>query len=311
MAIGPEFSPPARALIVAAALVILVIGLQLASPVLAPILLNQQFGEWLEAAGVATAESIPSALDPAATIGALRRFLSSLVGLLAQGALVLLAVVFILLEAPSLPAKFKVAFNLDPEGKQRIQQAFGAINRYMLIKSLTSLATAVLLYLWLLFLGVDFAVLWALLAFGLNLVPFVGSVLMTIPPTLLALVQIDLGTALLVVLGSLVVNTGIGNILEPRIMGRGLGISTLAVFISLLFWGWMLGSVGVFLSVPLTMALMVALDASPYTRPLAVLLGPELKGVPTAEWGDPPSIPEPIPSTDAGQRVVAGSKPDP
>ncbi|MGE5153589.1 MAG: AI-2E family transporter, partial [Bdellovibrio bacteriovorus] len=266
------------------------------------VLLSQELGEWLEAVGVASAESVPTALDPAATIGALRRFLSSLGGLFAQGALVLLAVVFILLEAPSLPAKLKVAFNLDAEAKRRIQQVFDAINRYMLIKSLTSLATAVLLYLWLRILGVDFAVLWAILAFALNFVPFVGSVLMTIPPTLLALVQIDLGTALLVALGSMTVNTVIGSILEPRIMGRGLGISTLAVFISLLLWGWMLGSVGVFLSVPLTMALMVALDASPYTRPLAVLLGPELKDVPTEDWDNRPLIPEATPLTTTAER---------
>ena len=369
------FTPPARALVTAAALVILVVGVQIASPVLAPILLavfiavvatpplrwlrqhgwpkwlalfvvvfvlldlgsilvllasgaiegfrsnlpsyqerlvllSQQLGEWLEAAGVATAESVPSALDPAATIAALRRVLSSLGGLFAQGALVLLAVVFILLEAPTLPAKLKIAFNLDASGKRRFQQVFDAINRYMLIKSLTSLATAVLLYLWLRILGVDFAVLWAILAFALNFVPFVGSVLMTIPPTLLALVQIDLGTALLVALGSLTVNTVIGSILEPRIMGRGLGISTLAVFISLLLWGWMLGSVGVFLSVPLTMALMVALDASPYTRPLAVLLGPELKDVPTEEWDARPLIPEPAPLTTAEQLVEREQKPE-
>lgn len=369
------FAPPARALMTAAALMILVVGVQLASAVLAPILLavfiavvatpplrwlrqhgwpkwlalvlvvfvlldlgsilalwatgaiegfrsnlpsyqerlvllSQELGQWLEAVGVASAESVPSALDPATTIAALRRFLSSLGGLFAQGALVLLAVIFILLEAPSLPAKLKVAFDLDADAKRRIQRVFDAINRYMLIKSLTSLATAVVLYLWLRILGVDFAVLWAILAFALNFVPFVGSVLMTIPPTLLALVQIDLGTALLVVLGALTINTIIGSILEPRIMGRGLGISTLAVFISLLFWGWMLGSVGVFLSVPLTMALMVALNASPHTRPLAVLLGPELKDVPMADWEDRPLIPDPAPLTRARQRTERGERPD-
>ena len=69
----------------------------------------------------------------------------------------------------------------------------------------------------------------------------------------------------------------IGNVLEPRIMGRGLGISTLAIFIALLFWGWLLGSVGMFLAVPLTSALITALDASPYTRPLAILLGPAIE----------------------------------
>jgi AI-2 transport protein TqsA len=358
MSTHPGFTPPARALITAAALVVVIAGVHLAAPVLAPILLaafvavvatpplrwlqrhgwpkslalvivvfvlldlgslltliasgaiegfrdnlpsyqerlvllSRELGEWLEAAGVATAESVSSVFDPAQTIGVIRRLLSSVGGLFAQGALVLLAVVFILLEAASLPVKLKVAFRIDAEGERRFRQIFDAVNRYMLIKSLTSLATAVLLYLWLRILGVDFAVLWAILGFILNFVPFVGSVLMTIPPTLLALVQIDLGTALLAALGSMTVNTVIGSILEPRIMGRGLGISTLAVFISLLFWGWMLGSVGVFLSVPLTMALMVALEASPYTRPLAVLLGPELKDVPDAEPEARPQIPEP------------------
>ncbi|MFY9976518.1 MAG: AI-2E family transporter [Chromatiaceae bacterium] len=361
------FTPPGRALLVAAALVIVITGVHLAAPVLAPVLLavfiavvatpplrwlqshgwpkwlalvivvfvlldlgsilallasgaiegfrnslpsyqerlvllSQELAGWLEAAGVTTGEAMPSVFDPAQTIGVLRRFLSSLGGLFAQGALVMLAVVFILLEAPGLPAKLKVAFDLDDAGKRRFRQVFEAINRYMLIKSLTSLATAVLLFLWLRVLGVDFAVLWGILGFVLNFVPFVGSVLMTIPPTLLALVQIDLGTALLVALGSLTVNTVIGSILEPRIMGRGLGISTLAVFLSLLFWGWLLGSVGVFLSVPLTMALMVGLDASPYTRPLAVLLGPEVREAPSKPQ------PAPLPEETGGKRHGAESR---
>lgn len=145
-----------------------------------------------------------------------------------------------------------------------------------MIKSLASLATALCIWVWLWVFGIDFAVLWAILAFLLNFIPFVGAILMTIPAVLLALVQTDLLTMLLVALGYLVANTVIGSILEPRIMGRGLGISTLAVFLSLLFWGWVLGTVGVFLAVPLTMALIVALESSPQTRPIAILLGPEV-----------------------------------
>lgn len=103
-----------------------------------------------------------------------------------------------------------------------------------------------------------------------------GAFLMMIPAVLLALVQTDIQTALLVALGYLTVNTVIGSILEPRIMGRGLGISTLAVFLSLLLWSWVLGTVGAFLSVPLTMAIIVVLEASAQTRPIAILLGPEL-----------------------------------
>jgi predicted PurR-regulated permease PerM len=150
-----------------------------------------------------------------------------------------------------------------------------SINRYMVIKTLASLATAFFIWIWLWYLGLDFAILWGLIAFLLNFIPFVGAILMAVPAVLLALVQTDIQTTLLVALGYLVVNTAIGSILEPRFMGKGLGISTLAVFLSLLFWGFVFGTVGVFLSVPLTMVLIIALDASPRTRPIAILLGPD------------------------------------
>ena len=146
----------------------------------------------------------------------------------------------------------------------------------MRIKSLTSLGTAACVWLLLTFMGIDFAILWALLAFFFNFVPVVGNVLMMIPAVLLALVQGGVGTAITVAIGYLVINTVIGNVLEPRIMGKGLGVSTLAVFVSLLFWGWLFGTVGMFLAVPLTAAVVIALDASPYTRPLAILLGPDI-----------------------------------
>jgi predicted PurR-regulated permease PerM len=153
----------------------------------------------------------------------------------------------------------------------------------MLIKSLTSLGTAVCVWLWLWFLGIDFAVLWAVLAFFLNFIPVVGNIVMMIPAVLLALVQADVSTAIWVAAGYLVINTVIGNVLEPRIMGKGLGISTLAVFIALLFWGWMFGTVGMFLAVPLTAALIIGLDASPHTRPIAILLGPAIEPEPESE----------------------------
>jgi predicted PurR-regulated permease PerM len=120
-------------------------------------------------------------------------------------------------------------------------------------------------------------------SFLLNFIPFVGAFLMTIPAVLMAIVQTDLPTTLLVALGYLVANTVIGSILGPRIMGHGLGISALAVFLSLLFWGWVLGTVDVFLAVPLTMALIVALEASPQTRPIAILLGPAVTQKPETE----------------------------
>jgi predicted PurR-regulated permease PerM len=239
------------------------------------VLLTAQFADWLERLGVeGSREAVPGLFSPAEIVGLTRALLASLSGIVAEGLLILLTVVFILLEAPTLPAKLKVAMNTTADADGRFQQLFDSINRYMMIKTVTSLGTAVCALAVLKLLGIDFAILWAILAFFLNFVPFVGSVLMAIPALLVALVQTDVQTTLLVAVGYLVINVAIGSYLEPRIMGRGLGISTLAVFLSLLFWGLVLGKIGMFLSVPLTMAMKIALESCPQTRPIAVMLGP-------------------------------------
>ncbi|MBK5965854.1 hypothetical protein CCR95_17655 [Thiocystis minor] len=244
-------------------------------------LLSQQFGGWMEGIGVENSTAaVPDLMDPNQVMNAVQRLLSNASGIFATGLLVLLTVIFILMEVPTMPAKLKAAFHLTEAGNARLRRLLDNINRYMRIKVLTSLATACCVWLLLIFFGVDFAALWAVLAFFLNFLPVIGNLLMMIPAVLLALVQIDLATALLVAAGYLVINTLIGNVIEPRIMGKGLGISTLAVFIALLFWGWLFGTVGMFLAVPLTTALIIALDASPHTRPLAILLGPEIKESP-------------------------------
>jgi predicted PurR-regulated permease PerM len=112
------------------------------------------------------------------------------------------------------------------------------------------------------------------MAFFLNYVPNIGSIIAAVPAVLLALVQLGLGSALLVAAGYLVINIVIGSLLEPRFMGKGLGLSTLVVFLSLVFWGWVLGPVGMLLSVPLTITVKLALDSKQETRWLGVLLGP-------------------------------------
>jgi predicted PurR-regulated permease PerM len=252
-------------------------------------LLSEELGGWLEGLGVSgSREAIPDLLDPAKINAVVRLLLSNASAVFATGLLVLLAVIFILLEAPLVPAKLRAAFHVTEEDEARLHRLRTATSRYMQIKTLTSLGTALCVWLLLWLLGIDFAVLWAVLAFILNFVPIVGSILMMIPAVLLALVQAGFQTALLVLFGYLAINVTIGNVLEPRIMGRGLGISTLAIFVALLFWGWLLGSVGMFLAVPLTSALITALDASPRTRPLAILLGPEIE--------------EPAPANASGER---------
>lgn len=269
-------------------------------------LLTAQFADWLESLGLeGSRDAVPELFSPAEVIGLTRSLLASVSSVFAEGLLILLTVTFILIEAPTLPAKLRLALNTTEEADARFQQIFASINHYMRIKTLTSLGTAASVLVLLKLLGIDFATLWAILAFFLNFVPFVGSVLMAIPALLVALVQTDLQTTLFVALGYLVINIGIGSILEPRIMGRGLGISTLAVFLALLFWGLVLGTVGVFLAVPLTMAMKIALESSPHTRPIAVMLGPAIAepregagAVDSAPADPPPQQREPFPRQD-------------
>lgn len=238
------------------------------------VLLSDQLGRWAEGVGIGgSREAVPDLMDPNKVVGVVRLVLSSAGGLFATGLMVLLIVIFMLLEAPTLPAKLSAAFHLSAPGDERLQRVLDGINHYMRIKTLMSLLTAFCAGLLLRLLGIDFAVLWAVLAFLLNFVPVVGGIVMMIPPVLMALVQTDLQTTLLVAAGYLVIHVVIGDVLEPRIMGKGLGISALTVLIALLFWGWLFGTVGMFLAVPLTTVLLIGLDASPHTRPIAILLG--------------------------------------
>ena len=148
------------------------------------------------------------------------------------------------------------------------------VNRYMAIKTTVSVSTGLAVTLMLAVLGVDFPVLWGILAFMLNFVPTIGSIIAAVPAVLLALVELGPLSALLAASGYVALNIGFGNFIEPRFMGRGLGLSTLVVFLSLVLWGWVFGPVGMLLSVPLTMTAKIALEANPATEWLARLLGP-------------------------------------
>ena len=146
----------------------------------------------------------------------------------------------------------------------------------MAIKTLISLVTGIFITIWLTIIGVDYPLLWGLLAFALNYVPNIGSIIAALPAVLLAIIQLGLMRALLAAAGYIVINLLMGSVVEPRFMGRGLGLSTLVVFLSLLFWGWILGPVGMLLSVPLTITAKIALDSRDETRWIAVLLGSEI-----------------------------------
>ena len=231
---------------------------------------------WLREHGVEVSmERVRQAFDPGAVMRVANTMLSGLGGVLSNVFLILFTVVFILLEASSFPAKMQAAFPNADRRLGHLKEIIEGVKHYVALKTLISLATGLIVTLMLLLLGVDYPVLWGLLAFFLNYVPNIGSIFAAIPAVLVALLQLGFGSALLTATGYVVVNIVMGNIVEPRMMGRGVGLSTLVVFLSLLFWGWVLGPVGMLLSVPLTMMVKIVLEGSVETRWIAILLGSE------------------------------------
>ena len=216
--------------------------------------------------------------DPAAAMGLAADMLSGLGGVMANLFLIILTVIFMLFEASSLPIKLHIALD-DPERRmEQIDQFLNSVNHYIAIKTVVSIATGIIVSFMLWMFGLDFYLLWGVLAFLLNYIPNIGSIIAAVPAMSLAILQLGPATAGAIGLGYVVINTVMGSVIEPRYLGRGLGLSTLVVFLSLIFWGWLLGTVGMLLSVPLTMIIKIGLESSAEGRWLAVLLsGDEVK----------------------------------
>jgi len=220
--------------------------------------------------------SLRAMVNPNGAFQLFSNLLAAVGGLLTNGFLILLIVVFVLMEAASMPDKVRVAFNRTDQAPFL---AFGRfmshLNKYMLIKTIVSALTGILAALYCTWLGIDFPIVLGLIAFLLNYIPTLGSIIAGVPAVILAFIQFGLGPAGATILGYAAINVGLGNILEPRLQGRGLGVSPMVVFLSLIFWGWMLGLVGILLAIPLTMTAKLAFEESPRYRWLAILLGPE------------------------------------
>lgn len=218
-------------------------------------------------------EDLEQALNPKWLSSLLGQFLNGLIRTFGDALVVLIMVAFMLTEAAWFPLKLAAMSPASTRGSSQVDQIVVNIRRYIAIKTGVSLATGMLVGGVLNALGVKHAVLWGFLAFVMNFIPTIGSVLAGIPPVALALVDQGLATALGVAVLYLTVNQVIGNVIEPRLQGKGLGLSPLVVFVSLLVWGWVFGPVGMLLSAPLTMMLKIALEGFDETRWLALILG--------------------------------------
>ena len=233
----------------------------------------QTIAPWLQRMGfTVSVVELNKYIDPNAVMTLVTSLLTQLSNAMSSIFLLLLTVVFMLLEVPQLPAKLQQLMSRPVEGMGAIQRAIDSVSHYLVLKTAISLITGLVVWGMLVLLDVRFAFMWGLLAFALNYIPNIGSVLAAIPPILQVLVFGGLYVALVVLAGYLIVNLVFGNILEPRIMGRGLGLSTLVVFLSLIFWGWLLGPVGMLLSVPLTIIVKIALEQTSGGQSIAFLL---------------------------------------
>jgi AI-2 transport protein TqsA len=216
-------------------------------------------------------DALSELINVGAAMDVLTGTLRAIAAVLSRSMLVFLIIVFILFEAAGFPAKLDAAFGDRPSG--RLLKIRHEVQRYLATKTVISFTTGSLIGAALSIIGVDFPLLWGALAFMLNYIPNLGSIIAAMPPALLALVQLGPGHALAVIIVFLAVNVTLGNLIEPYFMGRTLGLSTLVVFLSLVFWGWVWGPVGMLLSVPLTMIVKILLENTEDLRWVAVLLG--------------------------------------
>jgi AI-2 transport protein TqsA len=224
---------------------------------------------WLEGHGISG--SLPFA-DVAAIFDWTTMALGGLVALLSSVFLIILVTAFMLLEAADVRVKLRAAFGLDDRALSRLVEATQHVYQFLWLKTLVSAATGLAAGLWCTLWGIEFAVLWGLVAFLLNYIPNFGSLIAALPPVLLAAIQFGLARAALVAAGYVALNITLGSILEPRVIGRRLGMSPLALLVSLLFWGWLWGPIGFLLAVPMTMGARLILEEFQHARWLAVLI---------------------------------------
>lgn len=220
-------------------------------------------------------ESLDDMIDPGWAMGLAATILNSLKDVLTNVFLIFFTMVFILLEASTTELKVAAAFGRSTQSLKRPKIFVASLGRYLGIKTVVSIATGFSAGLLTWAIGVDFPLLWAMFAFLLNYVPNIGSIIAAVPAILMALVQLGPSEASATAIGFFAINMVIGNIIEPRLMGYGVGLSPLVVFIGLVFWGWVFGPVGMLLSVPLSMTLKLALESDKRTRWIAILIGSE------------------------------------
>ncbi len=219
-----------------------------------------------------SAQELSSVVNTKQIMSFSTNILQSMGSMLTNSFVVLLTVIFMLFESMNFKSKIELA-GKNSDALLHLQNITSKIKEYMVLKAVISAVTGIIIWGALVLIGTDYAFLWGLVAFLFNFIPNIGSIIAAVPAVLLTLVQFGAFSAMLVALLYMAINIIVGSIIEPRVMGKGLGLSTLVVFLSLIFWGWLLGIVGMLLSIPLTIMLKIVLDDNEGTRWISIMLG--------------------------------------
>jgi AI-2 transport protein TqsA len=213
-----------------------------------------------------------SAFDPVKLVNALSFVVGTLAGILKDGLVILMVTIFFLVESPLFVARLKREFGEDHSLPQKFTSLAQMMISYFGLRALVNLVNAVATGLMLWLFGIEYAALWAVLIFFLSFIPYIGAVLSMVPPLILAYAQGGLGLVIVVGLLSVVINGISENVLQPMVMGKGLSISPTVVFLSVMFWMFILGGPGAFLAMPLTMALILFMGNFAETRGFVAML---------------------------------------
>jgi AI-2 transport protein TqsA len=216
---------------------------------------------------------LSDAVNSGAVVGALGTVLSGVAGFLSSLFLILMIMLFLLSEGSAMMDRLRAGGRADNPQVARLTVVGQSVVRQFGLRAIVNLVTAVGVTVLLFVLGVDFPLLWGVLTFFLSYIPYIGLVIAVAPAVLLALAEFGIGRATLVVAGVAVINILAENVLSPTLMGRGLNLSPTIVFVSFIFWAWLLGGPGAFLALPLTLFVAVMLETFPETRWIAGLMG--------------------------------------
>jgi len=225
----------------------------------------------LESMGVSSL-NLREVVEPGAIVGALGSVLSGLGSFLSNLFLILMITLFLLGEGPALVARLRASVAPDNPQFARLTVVGRGVIRQLGLRAITNfvIGTGITVLFWVL--GVDFPLLWGVLAFFLSFVPYIGLPIAAAPGVFLALAEFGVGRAVLVILGVVVINQLAEYGLDPLLLSKGLQLSPAVVFLSFTLWAWLLGAPGAFLAVPITLLLSAMFDTFPETRWLAGLM---------------------------------------